>query len=519
MYQVEIPAELRGVDQWIMWEARARGGGKVDKIPVDPVSGRRISAHEPGGWLSYSEAIEHQKDIPDGSEGGIGFVITEADPFCCIDIDDAVDGSSNLRDFPQWVARLVGPTYAEWSPSGKGLHIWVRGSWPGERKRGTTEGGDLWEVYDSKQFLTVTGEAQGEGPPVVSKSQGGLDAMAAELSPGTRTQDDDAVGNVEVAPDPLREPSISQIEALQDIEVRFKLTWQRRRKDKAMADQSASGYCLSIANTLVKAGWGDQQICDALLYWRRKHGESLKLNRGDNWYARTIARARCQYSDGGRLEVAEEVLDDPEATHEERFGSINQFLGPIAVVDIVRYPTEVPTYRLTVVSREGPCQGERTLADLGDRGWFSEHGGQRRFRQAIGDACRIQPPALTPGQWQQVSSNLLLLAVDVDVADGSPEGQIVAVVQQYLLKHPPGERSSETLQQRYPIISGDGCSLFASSMLAFASRSRLSVPRHPYPALRGAGFRREQIAYAGTSTAYWRVPTEVWEMSRMQDVG
>ncbi len=73
----------------------------------------------------------------------------------------------------------------------------------------------------------------------------------------------------------------------------FARTWDRNRTD--LADQSASGYDLAIANEGVCRGWTDDQIAGAMRAWRVRHGEdATKIDRGD-YVMNTIAKARAGY--------------------------------------------------------------------------------------------------------------------------------------------------------------------------------------------------------------------------------
>src|SRR3990170_2907142 len=65
---------------------------------------------------------------------------------------------------------------------------------------------------------------------------------------------------------------------------------------------------MSLANMAAKAQWSDQDICDLLIAWRRKHGHPLKLDRMD-YYQRTIATARMGVTEDART-------DDFELTRE-----------------------------------------------------------------------------------------------------------------------------------------------------------------------------------------------------------
>jgi hypothetical protein len=118
-----------------------------------------------GPWLSFADACEigtlHGK--------GIGFIITPDDPFCCIDLD--VKDASSLKfdgtkyDPVQWTSfeqlaryeKIVGafPSYSEVSPSGKGIHVWMRGAIGEGVKR------DGVEIYSQHRFIRFTGWAFG----------------------------------------------------------------------------------------------------------------------------------------------------------------------------------------------------------------------------------------------------------------------------------------------------------------------------------------------------------------------
>jgi hypothetical protein len=71
---------------------------------------------------------------------------------------------------------------------------------------------------------------------------------------------------------------------------KFKKTWARDRTD--MQDQSASAYDMAVANTMVLAGCGDQEIADAIMAWRKHHHEDTKKAHRRDYLMRTIGKAR-----------------------------------------------------------------------------------------------------------------------------------------------------------------------------------------------------------------------------------
>jgi primase-polymerase (primpol)-like protein len=134
---LEIPAiaELALVDAWVCWRAQMRNG-KPTKVPFTP-GGSPASSTDPRTWSSYREVFAAA--FVEGRHDGIGRVIT-GDGIIGIDLDKCSAPPPGIS------------SYAEASPSGTGLHVWCRGSWPVD---GSKRGGI--EVYRRKRFFTATG--------------------------------------------------------------------------------------------------------------------------------------------------------------------------------------------------------------------------------------------------------------------------------------------------------------------------------------------------------------------------
>lgn len=150
-----VPKDLRERPQWVCYRLKPWPDGKTDKIPVDPESGQDVAAQTPDNWMSFDRAVawSHERDHVDG----VGFVLTARDGFACVDIDGCVtDGEPD-----EWAAQIIREldSYAELSPSGKGVHVWVYGDVPDVK--GATRpivDGHRIEVYTSGRFMTVTGD-------------------------------------------------------------------------------------------------------------------------------------------------------------------------------------------------------------------------------------------------------------------------------------------------------------------------------------------------------------------------
>jgi putative DNA primase/helicase len=147
-----IPQDLKARDQWIRWEWM-KPGGKWTKVPYQVGSNLHADSTNPATWSSF-EATE-------GCER-IGYMFAKDDPFCGVDLDnclkratfDEVD-SADIEPEAQRIIELL-DSYAEISPSGRGIHVLVRGSVPGKRSTKREKG---VEFYDKERFFTVTGAA------------------------------------------------------------------------------------------------------------------------------------------------------------------------------------------------------------------------------------------------------------------------------------------------------------------------------------------------------------------------
>jgi putative DNA primase/helicase len=144
----QAPGELRTVDQFVCWLEEDRDGN-VTKVPYS-VHGGRASSTNPKTWAPFEAAIAYAEER---TMSGIGFVFTEDDPYAGIDIDKCRNPETG--DVVLWARKIVDAlnSYTEVSPSGTGLHIFVKATLPGPNNRR----GPL-EMYESGRYFTLTGE-------------------------------------------------------------------------------------------------------------------------------------------------------------------------------------------------------------------------------------------------------------------------------------------------------------------------------------------------------------------------
>lgn len=149
-----LPEEAKGFAQWIAWKYEHRGGDKPTKVPVNPNTGYNASVTNPATWGTFAAAVA--STVNEGI-AGIGFVFADSDPFTGVDLDVAPGASPN--EFQTFAYNKL-DTYAEISPSGRGVHLIVRGSVP----EGVNNQRLGIEVYSSGRFFTCTGNVVNDKP-------------------------------------------------------------------------------------------------------------------------------------------------------------------------------------------------------------------------------------------------------------------------------------------------------------------------------------------------------------------
>ena len=136
-----MPPELLQYKSWIVWGAPGTTGSEA-KAPWSPVTGREASVVQPAGWASYEQADRFAKTY---GFSGVGFVLSSNDPFGFIDLDDT-EGNSEFARRQEDIFRKFN-SYAEISPSKRGLHIIVRGDVPRGVRRNKIE------VYSKARYM------------------------------------------------------------------------------------------------------------------------------------------------------------------------------------------------------------------------------------------------------------------------------------------------------------------------------------------------------------------------------
>lgn len=155
-----IPMELRGLAQWVC--------AGPDKVPLNPRTGQVASVTDPGTWATFDEAV--RTGMPH-----VGFVLTDYDPYCIIDLDNKPDKPLTPE---QWAVheRILNafPAYTERSASRRGYHIVCRARLPAQGRRR-----DNVEVYSKERYMIFTGDVVRNAP--IEDCQQLVEALIAQM--------------------------------------------------------------------------------------------------------------------------------------------------------------------------------------------------------------------------------------------------------------------------------------------------------------------------------------------------
>lgn len=170
-----IPAELRLLKQWVLWKYEDIGAAKPTKVPYQS-NGQHADATNPNTWSSFDDIFN---TFQYGGYDGIGFVFSRSDPYTFIDLDDAEGDDTILQRHLKVYHEF--DTYAEVSPSGKGLHLICKGKVPAGRRRSKIE------IYPHDRYATMTGNVY-NGRSIINDCQPLLQQLWEQMGSGPVAQ-------------------------------------------------------------------------------------------------------------------------------------------------------------------------------------------------------------------------------------------------------------------------------------------------------------------------------------------
>lgn len=249
--------QLKAYDQWVGWREIPDKNGKIRKIPFGILSETCASIINTKTWGKYGDFSSKTKNK--------GFVLTANDPFVVIDLDHCLERADpvdwKLSDLATKIVFYL-RSYTEVSPSGTGVHIWLKGKLPAAIKKAE------FEIYSEKRYITVT-----ENPLMnwnVELRQGQVTAIWEKHGHVLHTDDYSSDSVVPVTcSDKLRE-QYRQSDC-------FRNAWNYSLGFvKAEGTPDYSAYDFEIARLLSKASFSLEEIMWAINFHRDETGVSVK---------------------------------------------------------------------------------------------------------------------------------------------------------------------------------------------------------------------------------------------------
>ncbi|WP_292388805.1 phage/plasmid primase, P4 family [Methanosarcina sp. UBA5] len=256
-----IPWELRSRNQWILFKFKIVDG-KLKKFPFN-VRGQMKSWNLPENQSSFELVCRAYTNNYDYS--GIGFVVTENDPYICIDFDhiyNPATGKWNQQALEE-ITKLN--SYTEFSPSGTGVHVFVKAKMVKAGRREKQPDGTGREMYSYKHCMTVTGNHVPGTPSEINNSQEIIDEFYEKWFP-----DDDKPNIAEEVPVQVNESSLSPDG-----------TSPQAGSTTYLADSLVPAYGYSKEPKNVRYGISDFDVLEKCRHAR--NAERFNILYGGNW--------------------------------------------------------------------------------------------------------------------------------------------------------------------------------------------------------------------------------------------
>ncbi len=172
-----IPTLLQTHDRWLLW-APDGAGKKAPHTAAKP--GRNCDATKATNWTTFAGAT----DSATRHSQGIGFalgVVQDGPAFAGVDLDACRNPETGAIE--EWARKIITflNSYAEVSPSGTGVKIFVLGTLPDSAKQGKVY---KVELYDRGRYFTVTGNHLAGTPTTVEDRTAQLRDLHTKLWDG-----------------------------------------------------------------------------------------------------------------------------------------------------------------------------------------------------------------------------------------------------------------------------------------------------------------------------------------------
>jgi|GEM_PF-1335682 len=143
-----LPEEMKKLKRFVGW-SKENLKGKVAKLPFSLLDGKANDWNMPERWVNFNDAKRKKKPL--------GFVLVEEDKIICIDLDNAIQ-NGKLSTMAREIIENFAGTYMELSQSGRGIHIFAKGTIP----KNLNQSSNGIEIYKNNRYIALTGNV-GDG--------------------------------------------------------------------------------------------------------------------------------------------------------------------------------------------------------------------------------------------------------------------------------------------------------------------------------------------------------------------
>jgi putative DNA primase/helicase len=180
----QVPAFFAVLPRWVCWRKvpDENNPEKFRKLPCSPVTGKAIGAVEKYA-AEFTDFGRARSAAVRYKMAGVGFVFRRGDKLVGIDIDGAVDSNGAIDPEAQNWLRWFSLTWAEFSPSGRGVHI-IGHATISKALTATAlskTSAATVEVYSADRFFCVTGKLLPDFPLEVQDIQVGITKLLDHL--------------------------------------------------------------------------------------------------------------------------------------------------------------------------------------------------------------------------------------------------------------------------------------------------------------------------------------------------
>ena len=297
---------------------------------------------------------------------------------------------------------------------------------------------------------TAAGQAEAEGIPDEPPAPGGRPPGGNGNGNGHSGNPEQGIHSFSISAD--ARPPADKLEAMLDNIVKFKQTWQMKRRD---IDESPSGYDMSLASYAIRAGWSEQETVNLLIAFRRRHNLPSKL-RAD-YYRTTLDKAqKSKASDESRRRLSDAVsgTGEPEArTSGDGRETIRRELANIwgfRIRRLVKTLGDPPEFWMIT------DQGEITFGKIGNLIR------QTAFRETVA-ACTGKLIQECPrARWNELAQAILSIAEEEDLGIAShPKEEIREWTLRYLEEKLIATEDQEgAINQRQPFVKNGKTNIF-----------------------------------------------------------